>query len=49
MRHVAVLDGGFAAWRAAGLPLETAARAPAPRALAGDAGRDAWVDSDSRR
>jgi thiosulfate/3-mercaptopyruvate sulfurtransferase len=31
--QVAVLDGGFAAWRAAGLPLETTVRAPRPRRL----------------
>jgi thiosulfate/3-mercaptopyruvate sulfurtransferase len=31
--QVAVLDGGFAAWRAAGLPLETTVRAPRPRTL----------------
>jgi thiosulfate/3-mercaptopyruvate sulfurtransferase len=33
LTRVAVLDGGIAAWRAAGLPLEAAARTPAPRAL----------------
>ena len=33
LRNVAVLDGGIAAWRAAGLPLETAVRTPQPRAL----------------
>jgi thiosulfate/3-mercaptopyruvate sulfurtransferase len=32
-RDVAVLDGGLAAWRAAGLPLDNAMRTPAPRAL----------------
>ena len=31
--QVAVLDGGLAAWRAAGLPLETTVRAPHPRSL----------------
>ena len=30
MRNVAVLDGGYAAWRAAGLPLEQTLPAPAP-------------------
>jgi thiosulfate/3-mercaptopyruvate sulfurtransferase len=30
-RRVAVLDGGIAAWRAAGLPLESSSRAPRPR------------------
>ena len=33
LRHVAVLDGGVAAWRAAGLPLETGVRPPQPREL----------------
>jgi thiosulfate/3-mercaptopyruvate sulfurtransferase len=32
--QVAVLDGGFAAWRAAGLPLETRVQTPRPRQLA---------------
>jgi thiosulfate/3-mercaptopyruvate sulfurtransferase len=32
-RDVAVLDGGLAAWRAAGLPLDNAVRTPAPRVL----------------
>lgn len=31
--RVAVLDGGIAAWRAAGLPLESTRTAPRPRAL----------------
>jgi thiosulfate/3-mercaptopyruvate sulfurtransferase len=33
LTQVAVLDGGMASWRAAGLPLETAVRAPEPRNL----------------
>jgi thiosulfate/3-mercaptopyruvate sulfurtransferase len=33
LTKVAVLDGGIAAWRAAGLPLETEVRAPQPRKL----------------
>jgi thiosulfate/3-mercaptopyruvate sulfurtransferase len=33
VRSVAVLDGGITAWRAAGLPLESAVRAPRPRAM----------------
>jgi thiosulfate/3-mercaptopyruvate sulfurtransferase len=33
LANVAVLDGGFAAWRAAGLPLETEVIAPQPRML----------------
>ena len=32
-RRVAVLDGGLAAWRAAGLPLETTLARPRPRSL----------------
>ena len=35
LTKVAVLDGGIASWRAAGLPLETAVRAPQPRNLEG--------------
>jgi thiosulfate/3-mercaptopyruvate sulfurtransferase len=45
LRNVAVLDGGIAAWRAAGLPLETAVRAPQPRTLTPSLAPDAWVDS----
>ncbi len=37
--QVAVLDGGLAAWRAAGLPLETTVRTPHPRSLEVHAGR----------
>ncbi|MBC8027170.1 MAG: sulfurtransferase [Steroidobacteraceae bacterium] len=33
LTKVAVLDGGIAAWRAAGLPLELESRAPLPRPL----------------
>ena len=32
-KQVAVLDGGLAAWRAAGLPLETTSPAPRPRTM----------------
>ena len=32
-RQVAVLDGGIAAWRAAGLPLETTRRTPRPQEM----------------
>lgn len=45
-RHVAVLDGGMAAWRAAGLPLESEVRAPVPRALPSVVNQQAWVDSE---
>jgi thiosulfate/3-mercaptopyruvate sulfurtransferase len=46
LRNVAVLDGGFAAWRAAGLPLEQTPPAPRPAgslAVAIDA--HAWVST----
>jgi thiosulfate/3-mercaptopyruvate sulfurtransferase len=46
-RNVAVLDGGIAAWRAAGLPLETAVRVPQPRALTVSLEKDAWVSSET--
>ncbi|OOG39201.1 sulfurtransferase [Rhodanobacter sp. C05] len=42
MRHVAVLDGGYAAWLAAGLPVESgesAARTPSQVSLGFDAGQ----------
>ena len=45
MRRVAVLDGGFAAWRAAGLPLETTVRTPQPRSLEVRLDERAAVDS----
>src|SRR5689334_2370822 len=45
LARVAVLDGGFAAWRAAGLPLETQARARAPRKLAAQVQSGAWLTS----
>jgi thiosulfate/3-mercaptopyruvate sulfurtransferase len=45
VRHVAVLDGGIAAWRAAGLPLETAVRAPRPRDLPVFLATNAVVDT----
>jgi thiosulfate/3-mercaptopyruvate sulfurtransferase len=46
LRNVAVLDGGIAAWRAAGLPLETEVRTPQPRKLPVSLVPDAWVSSD---
>ena len=45
IRHVAVLDGGIASWRAAALPVETAVRAPDPRDLPVTLDANAWVDS----
>lgn len=47
LSRVAVLDGGFAAWRAAGLPVETAVRAPRPATFTPRVSDDAWVDSDT--
>jgi len=45
-RKVAVLDGGFAGWLAAGLPLESKRRAaPMPRQLDANPDANAWVDS----
>jgi len=44
--RVSVLDGGFQAWQAAGLPLEREARAwPAVPASTGQADRGFWVDA----
>ena len=45
LTNVAVLDGGIAAWRAAGLPLETAVRSPRPRALEARVDANAWVST----
>jgi thiosulfate/3-mercaptopyruvate sulfurtransferase len=45
IRQVAVLDGGLAAWRSAGLPLETSTRAPPPRDLAVTLSAHAEVNS----
>jgi len=47
LRNVAVLDGGIAAWRAAGLPLETAVRTPEPRALPLSLAANAWLNSET--
>jgi len=47
IRNVAVLDGGIAAWRAAGLPLDQAAPVPRPKKLAVSLASDAWVSSDA--
>ncbi|HLA73345.1 MAG TPA: sulfurtransferase [Steroidobacteraceae bacterium] len=45
-RNVAVLDGGIAAWRAAGLPLESTVKTPLPRVLPVAVNSDAWVESE---
>jgi len=47
LRRVAVLDGGLAAWRAAGLPLDSAVPAPKPRQLTAHPNADAWLSSDA--
>jgi thiosulfate/3-mercaptopyruvate sulfurtransferase len=47
LRNVAVLDGGIAAWRAAGLPLETAVRTPQPRKFPVALAENAWVSSEA--
>ena len=46
-RAVAVLDGGFAAWRAAGLPLENTPRTPTARLLPVTLDNDAWIGSET--
>jgi thiosulfate/3-mercaptopyruvate sulfurtransferase len=45
LRSVAALDGGIAAWRAAGLPLETRVRTPRARELSVNLSANAVVDS----
>ena len=47
VRNVAVLDGGMAAWRAAGLPLERAVPDARPRNLSVSLDADAWVSSEA--
>jgi thiosulfate/3-mercaptopyruvate sulfurtransferase len=47
IRNVAVLDGGFAAWRAAGLPLEQSLPTARPKALAAILDSGAWVSSET--
>jgi thiosulfate/3-mercaptopyruvate sulfurtransferase len=44
--RVAVLDGGFAAWRAAGLPVDAGARHRAPRTLTARLRPDSWVTGE---
>ncbi|HTU66269.1 MAG TPA: sulfurtransferase [Steroidobacteraceae bacterium] len=46
LTKVAVLDGGIAAWRAAGLPLENARRSRTPRTLEAHLVPDAWLTSE---
>jgi thiosulfate/3-mercaptopyruvate sulfurtransferase len=47
LRNVAVLDGGIAAWRAAGLPLEQSVRNPVPRELHLRLAEGAWLTSEA--
>jgi thiosulfate/3-mercaptopyruvate sulfurtransferase len=47
LRNVAVLDGGIAAWRAAGLPLDTEVRTPQPRELGVTLAANAWVSTEA--
>ena len=47
LRHVAVLDGGLAAWRAAGLPLDAQVPAPRPRELTMRLTENAWLTSEA--
>src|SRR5262245_24444062 len=46
-REVAVLDGGFAAWRAAGLPVESEVRVPRARTMPVTLSPDAWLTSEA--
>ena len=46
-RHVAVLDGGFAAWRAAGMPVDQARRAVRARSMPVAVDERAAVDSQA--
>lgn len=45
LRAVAVLDGGIAAWQAAGYPLETVRQPPRPGSVVAHVDRDATVDA----
>ena len=44
--NVRVLDGGFRAWRDAGMPVSTETVAPAPRSFRAQANPDLFVDKD---
>jgi thiosulfate/3-mercaptopyruvate sulfurtransferase len=46
LHRVAVLDGGMAAWRAAGLPLDQSARRPEPRRFELKLKQGAWLTSE---
>jgi thiosulfate/3-mercaptopyruvate sulfurtransferase len=47
LRRVAVLDGGLAAWRAAGLPLDAGRPSPQPRPLTLRLTENAWLSSEA--
>ncbi len=47
LRRVAVLDGGMAAWRASGLPLDAAVPTRKPRKLSANVRDGAWLTSES--
>ena len=47
LRRVAVLDGGIAAWRSAGLPLTQIVPRPEPRDLRVTVNHDAWLTSEA--
>jgi len=47
LRNVAVLDGGIAAWRAAGLPHETAVRTSRQREFSVSLVANAWVSTET--
>ncbi|MCI3953222.1 MAG: Rhodanese domain protein, partial [Burkholderiales bacterium] len=47
LRKVAVLDGGLAAWRAAGLPLDAGRPSPKPRPLTPRLTENAWLSSEA--
>jgi thiosulfate/3-mercaptopyruvate sulfurtransferase len=47
VRNVAVLDGGIAVWRAAGLPLTSAVPVPTSRPLDASSDAAAWVSSET--
>jgi thiosulfate/3-mercaptopyruvate sulfurtransferase len=47
LHHIAVLDGGFAAWRNAGLPLVQDQPRPTPRELPVRVDENAWLTSEA--
>jgi thiosulfate/3-mercaptopyruvate sulfurtransferase len=45
--RIAVLNGGMAAWRSAGLPLSNEPTSPVPRQLSANPAPGAWLDSEA--